>query len=234
MPDRTGMKSNHGPRGEPIVRLPDPVEWEMPAPWPPSRPPGRRRNALLWVAGALGAVLVVLGGIAIWALVAGYGDDDEPVTAVALTPTPAAAASATAAAATASPSTATSPTATPVASATATPRPTQTPTSAPTATPTPTPTATPSPTVTPTPTPAGPPLVRQRYTTVAGDSCDLIRQKFAFPARDADEFYTAMLRLSGKASCGVLRQAEVVCIPNRADVLAPNALGRDDACLAAP
>ncbi len=82
-----------------------------------------------------------------------------------------------------------------------------------------------------TATPSG--LVRVRYVVGAGESCHSIRAKFGVPYDDAETFFTAMGRLTGKSEatqCSFF-PGDVVCVPALADLNQVGVLVRDVACM---
>lgn len=80
-------------------------------------------------------------------------------------------------------------------------------------------------------TPSG--LVRVRYVVGSGESCHSIRAKFGFAYEDAEDFFTAMGRLTGKSAASQCSffPGDVVCVPAQADLLQIGALTRDAACV---
>ncbi len=183
---------------------------------------GRRRTRLMLVVGVL-AILAIVG-----VAILGYLKSQEKDSPIVRVRVPAGAATAPAAA---PDSTSSNTNPSPVdAAATATPA--NSATTTPTASPSPVATATASP-LPATATPSGPPSVRVKYTVAAGESCDLIRQKFRFPANTFDDFYLAMGRISGRTPANqcVFSPGDVICIPTANDLAQLGSLVRDTACL---
>ncbi len=186
---------------------------------------GRRRTRLMLVVGVL-AILAIVG-----VAILGYLKSQEKDSPIVRDRVPAGAATAPAAA---PDSTSSNTNPSPVdAAAAATPAtPANSATTTPTASPSPVATATASP-LPATATPAGPPSVRVKYTVAAGESCDLIRQKFRFPANTFEDFYLAMGRISGRTPANqcAFSPGDVICIPTANDLAQLGSLVRDTACL---
>lgn len=231
------MKGNRGVNGERLPGTPFdlPIAGAASRLAPPREPEvaqkrrfaaGRRRTRLMLVVGVL-AILAIVG-----VAILGHLKSQEKDSPIVRDRVPAGAATAPAA----SPdSTSSNTNPSPVdaaAGAAATPAtPANSATSTP-ASPSPVATATASPLPATAP-PSGPPSVRVKYTVAAGESCDLIRQKFRFPANTFEDFYLAMGRISGRTPANqcAFSPGDVICIPTANDLAQLGSLVRDTACL---